>query len=261
MAAGVKPTAIMRQEDISSEMQTAIELGHVVKIDEVSFETTHRLYCHPSEIDNATKAMEILSRVASGSSDANPTKEECDFLSQIFEETLPGEGFILSEISEASYAAENNLFDGHRTQNIENLLDGTIKIIPPMRYDEEYYSDDNLEQAVANGSLVSVNFKISTIIAVYAQSNKIEEGQELFARYFKDEHDYDDLGDDFARRIGELLGFTDNDIAWHYGDKYQNPIILKLMGMTADFRSWCRMRHMLMDAEDKAVSLSSAEIS
>jgi len=121
-------------------------------------------------------------------------------------------------------------------------------------------TDPDLEEAVQSGALSAVDFKSNMLVSVFAQADKQEEGRELFTRYFDQDldQDLDQNNQDhyetldasaWHKRIGALLGFTENDQAWHSGEQYQNPVIHQLMTMTSDIRQWARKETMLMDAD------------
>lgn len=127
-----------------------------------------------------------------------------------------------------------------------------------------------LEEAVVRGELVRIT-KASfgfpedekREVEVVAQASKIEEGRELFASYFLDPTSSSRA--EYAasiRRIGELLGYTENDTAWFLQSKYQNPLIRYLMASTMDLRAWARKECMLSAAteETKDMSLSAVTI-
>lgn len=89
---------------------------------------------------------------------------------------------------------------------------------------------------------------IPVLRTVYAQANKQKEGEELFSRYYQgDKHNYPKVVRE-AGRIGELLGFSKNDIAYFYGDKYQNAFVKALMRKTTKLRKYARKEVMLMNS-------------
>lgn len=84
------------------------------------------------------------------------------------------------------------------------------------------------------------------VIQVYAQSDKEEEGKELFARYYKDGEGYPKLAyEDEYRRVGELLGYNQNDIDWALGKKYRNNLINSILMETIEWRCKIRKDYML----------------
>lgn len=83
-------------------------------------------------------------------------------------------------------------------------------------------------------------------LQVYAQSDKVEDGKELYARYYNDGTGYPELDDtEEFKRVGKLLGYTDNDVLFATREKYQSPLINRLLVDTNDFRCKIRKEYML----------------
>lgn len=72
-----------------------------------------------------------------------------------------------------------------------------------------------MKDMVRSGEIVLIGekrFEQFGMIQVYAQAHKIEDGKELFARYYNDGKGYPALtGADAFRRIGTLLGYSPRD--------------------------------------------------
>jgi hypothetical protein len=250
MIAGAKPVGIVGADEITAKMQEAINQGHIVHIGDHLAEFHSRIYCHPDEIEGARRVAKFFSCEGQ---DISP--EEIDFMF-CFVGAPVGRDVKIEEAMHLNMRDNpdgigNRAYDGQATPSMEALLAGSIKAIEPLRYGHGLPVNDDLERAVESDSLAAVDFKIESLIQVYAQADKVEEGKELYARYYKDSKGYRRLDNvDECKRIGELLGYRENDTAIFVGEKYTNPLIRKVMDWTADARRWCRKEVMLMEAED-----------
>ena len=84
------------------------------------------------------------------------------------------------------------------------------------------------------------------LVQVFAQKDKIKDGKELFARYYKGGEGYTPLEThEEIRRVGELLGYTNNDIAFCLGEKYNNLTSQTILNATDNLRRWARKEYML----------------
>ncbi len=249
MIAGVKPVVIISPKNVTPDMQRAIDAGKIVKTGEKNLERRYRIYCHTDEIDNARKAAEILE-----TTNMCPSLEQETFLNNFFETRFDQK--FLSEFSPArswdehADKLESSIFRGEKTREIHQMLDGKRAALAPILFIEGK-NDKDLEQAVKEGKIAATDLNAEELIVqVFAQASHIEDGKEVFARYYlsPEEHDYPRLSDKEAgKRIGKLLGYTENDIAWFTGEKYQSPLIEAVMTQTAPLRRWARKEVMLMD--------------
>ncbi len=252
MAVGAKPVAIMFPTEVTAQMQKAIDNGHIVKINEQKCITKYRIYCQPSEIKQVRNSATILQDIfQNGDFKMGPEDDQkLSFWKKALKTDVPN---VRGQIVHEHNLIRSSSIRGETTPASEALLAGEILAMPPILFNEKQAPNTVLEKAVAEGKLASVEFETSQVTAVFAQSNKIEDGKELFARYYKGDVGYDPLGDQKARRVGQLLGFTENDLAWHYSDKdpnpkYTNPILRDLMEKTHTIRIYARHQVMLMDA-------------
>jgi hypothetical protein len=93
MLAGAKPVSMTPAQNITTELQEAINRGDILKINEHDFEKKHKIYCHASELTNAEKAAQILEQ--SWRSDYALSEENAGLLSAFFNlksETLKRQG-------------------------------------------------------------------------------------------------------------------------------------------------------------------------
>lgn len=82
---------------------------------------------------------------------------------------------------------------------------------------------------------------------VFAQADKVADGQELFARYFHNGEGYKALPpEQFGERIGQLLGYTENDIALFKTIESTHPVVKWLMDQTSGIRCAARKESMLL---------------
>jgi hypothetical protein len=151
---------------------------------------------------------------------------------------------------------DRDLFENKVPADVQGLLDGDVKAIVPVRYMPSFQVRKNLDECLLANNISSVDITTHEIMVVLAQADQEKEGKELDARYYHHgEHDYPDVKDPHGR-VGQLLGFTENDIAWFSGTKYQNPIINKLMMATQDIRTQARKEAMIMEREDNSMNTS-----
>lgn len=245
MAAGVKPAALMDPAHVTAEMQAAINAGSVVLIGEHILERTHRIYCLPDQVDQAREAARILSD--SFQNHTPLTAEDGAAVFDLFGVDADGTRRVFA-ISTGMPDIQDRLLREQDAPEVDDLLGDRIKALPPFLMHEQIPAARPLEDAVAQGRLGSADIKCTHLCQVFAQSSRQEEGKELFARYYRNGEGYDALPEnEGAARVGRLLGYTENDIVWCYGDKYQNPVIEQLMHWTRDLRAWARKESMLMD--------------
>lgn len=217
MVAGAKPVAILGAYEIDTRLQRMIDNGFVVIVGEKDHAAPGTVYCLPEELDLAKDIVASLN-----------TTQAYEYL------TRPPYHFYMSD--------ENGL------PTVENLENGSCRIVDCM----DNYPDHFLKpfrEAAAEKRIIGLDFHLIDKSYVLAQADRIEDGKELYARYFNSNEGYPELsGKDWSKRIGSLLGFTENDLAWHTNEKYQNPFVLKFMEATADIRRQARIKLMLMDA-------------
>lgn len=218
MTHGVKPVAIMDSRMVTTQMQAAIDAEQIIKIDEIVCESTYRIYCSPFEVEDVSNAAGILQGILQ--SHNNPNQTEILFLSDVFETPIVEDdrhiASTMTSIFTEMSILEAAVYEDEKTETMNDLLAKKRKALPPIQYDSDgsLPYDADLEYAVERGDLSAVDFKTSELIQVFAQADKQEEGKELFARYHKNGDGYEPLeGEEGARRIGQLLGFTDNDIS------------------------------------------------
>lgn len=138
------------------------------------------------------------------------------------------------------------LINPHTPHEIE-LMEAGIK---PVTIIYSFDVSSKMKELIQIGKIVHIgdyhNKKQGHTVQVYAQSNKIEEGKEIYARYYKNSEGYPPLESEEAfKRIGELLGYTENDIALGLCKKYQNIFINAIMLKTNDWRCKIRKKYMI----------------
>lgn len=249
MVAGIKPVIIISPEDVTPEMQNAIDKGLIVHIEGHQGIKTSRIYCHNDEIETAKDAAKILER-AFGNNEI-PTADEMSFLEDFFDKPIQKNPPIPSSLKwhERSNAHLTAVLNHKITTEMHSMLGGELRALSPIDYLPAHMNAHPLESALAEGKISAVDVKQKILVQVFAQANHIEDGKELYARYYLDRHDYPELSDDEEeKRIGRLLGYSENDVAWFTGEKYQSPLLRILMHETAPIRRWARKELMMMDA-------------
>lgn len=239
MAAGVKPIAVVGTFQMLNEgLSQAIKSGKVVVVASKIFDRDYALFHHPSQKENAEKAVPIYqSYWLTG--DIN--EEQNQFLNSFVERPLSLKTSLLQRYNSP----------------IHNLINGKMTCVQPVLNCDDFI-DKRLAEAVENGSIESKKYTVRQKIIVLAQADKIDDARELYDRCYNEGKNSPTIEDnnEWNARIGKLFGYTDNDIAWSNGTKYQNPIIAKLMYATMDFRAWTRKEVML----NKANSVSECTL-
>ena len=248
MVAGLKPVIIISPDTITPEMQAAVDKGQIVHIDDYHGIRTSRIYCQKNEINTAKDAAKILDKVFNNKE--IPTIAEEKFLEGFFDHPIKNIplSFSFSNWRERSAALEIAMFKNQVTTEMHSMLEGKLLALSPFVYAPECQTANPLEPALAENKISAVDIKEKLLIQVFAQANRVEDGKELYARYYLDQHDYPALPDsEGAKRVGKLLGYTENDTAWFTGEKYKSPLLRTLMYETAPLRRWARKEVMLMD--------------
>ncbi len=249
MTAGAKPVAIMEPKWVDTRMQERIDNGAIVFIDTKTFVKTERIYCHRDEAENAKEFARIIA--SSHCARQPPSPEELRNLESFFLRPVktPKENFQnVASWHNKSFEILMALRNGKTPPEVISILKQEITALPPLFVIEDDTSLNILDDSVGNNLLSSVDYVTEITLSVYAQKDKVEDGKELYARYYKNGEGYEKLSEkDAAKRIGRLLGFTENDLAWHTGEKYQNPVVLKFMEATQNIRQQARTKLMLMD--------------
>lgn len=255
MAKGAKPVAILGQSSIDQELQEAIENGQIIHIDSHEFESTFRIYCHPSQIESATRAADIYTQAMQSGDGIRQDDQE--FLEKLH--TSPVEDSAnsspLGRIADQIRNGLGNIVLDPESEAVR-LGKGHIKAMRPLHVADLELDPDNkqkLETAVEEGEIAFVEYNATSVLNVFAQASHEAQGHELNARYYGDPDTagYESLNPvESAKRIGELLGYTENDQSWFAGTKYTNPLINQIMTMTSDVRRWARKESMLMNAQE-----------
>lgn len=250
MLAGVKPVAIIDGKGISTELQAAIDKNHITHISTQKFENKHRIYCKADDLDMTRQACGIINNA--WSTHKLPTKDELSFLSTVFNldaEKEPSYYDVMPKLRQAVYNHIDVIYSGISPLDSILRMNNASSIFLPIKYVENFTVDSELEEYTKRNNLKFVEFSDPQSIFVLAQSDKIEEGKELSSRYYNEGEGYSELnGRELNSRIGELLGYTKNDIAWSNATKYHNPLIKKFMYSTMEWRSKARKAVMLYDS-------------
>lgn len=140
--------------------------------------------------------------------------------------------------------AQLGLGNPHTPYEIE-LMEAGVK---PVCIIESTDISPQMNRLIQSGKIVHIGdsqFKDKTI-QVYAQSDKVEDGKELYARYYNDGDGYPELDDtEEYKRVGKLLGYTENDVLFATGQKYRSSLIRRAMNSTNDLRCKIRKDYML----------------
>jgi hypothetical protein len=268
LISGAKPTAIMGTKDITEELQSHIDNGQIVEIGDVEFEQTYSICCRKEDAERTELAANILE--GAWFEGKAVTQQEIDLINEVF--CVADTNSLSSEFNKSAMNAQImnavNLNDvnfaralagNHYTEEIQGFLDGESPALKPFLsaskqegQEERSMIHPEMKHALNDEAFTTVNIKRTNSIKVLAQNDKQDDGKELLSRYFNDEKDYEPLEEkEWNTRIGQLLGYTENDIAWSNGDKYQHPFIHTLMQKTSELRHQARKIVMLHDAKVK----------
>ena len=133
----------------------------------------------------------------------------------------------------------------HAPYEIELMMAG-VKPVAIIRSDEVSLE---MSRHIQSGRIVLIgdyNAEQIGLVQVYAQTNKIDEGKEVYARYFNDNKGYTPLkGKAEVKRIGELLGYSEIDIACVTQENYYSFWTSKILENTHQMRRWARKEYML----------------
>jgi len=195
MMAGVKPVCIMRENELTAQMQVAIDRGNIIIVHEELFQKKYRIYCHPETHDTAKHVIELEKQL---NEENNPKAYKQ--MQHIFKETTT-------------------------TKDIEQLIAGNLKIIRPIQL-YEGVNNDMLEKHVKTGRLTYIEYNHDETMLTIAQKNQIANAHELVILLYnkkdlKTPHVSEERREELTEmdwetagaRIGQILGFTDNDIA------------------------------------------------
>lgn len=224
MLAGVKPVAIISKRDMSSDIEKAIAKNQIVIAGEKEINNSFKLLYLPHIEQEAQKAASIYSSFLNT---GKISYEGNQFLNSFIGPSLSGE-FNQDSLS------INKLLTGKVTS-----LEPTPSVIIKNEYIDLYKAEEK-------GSINSVEFNVSRNVIVLAQYNKRSDGEEVYDRYYNDGKNSPKIenDDEYEARIGKLLGYTDNNIAWRLGTKYQNKQIHRLLSQTRDIR--CKARKLCL---------------
>lgn len=248
MLAGVKPVAIVLTKD-AARMQPGIQSGQIVHIADEIFDRTHHLYFNHQAADSANLAVSIITQ-SWKEHEAFP--QDLDFIPGLFSYTHQTGRAVEKHkmsIGKRMDTLNEDIHFGRQNQDLNDFLEGKILALPPIHCHPQMDLPASLTERHARGEISLLKYNVPLTIQVYAQADKADEGRELHARYYSTENEYPPLsGEAQAARIGKLLGFTDNDIAWHLGTKYQGPISSRFMEETKEIRQYARLKMMLWDS-------------
>jgi hypothetical protein len=248
---GAKPCAIMSKEDLNDKLKKAINEGELLLIGEKEIIKTCELYYRPEEEENAQKAASIFQQFWKRE---GLSHEDAEFLNDFF---LPSKERSLTEQFNENLnhiLIPDNYYHisgpEKNEQNVNALLSGDKKaLIPFPTWNNTRILHPKIKTALKEGQIKSLDVNETRNLVVLAQKDKLEEGKELFARVYEDDKGYEPLSiKDHHKRIGQLLGYTENDIKYHGAPM---PFLEWINSKTGNFRKTARKEIMLHDAANK----------
>lgn len=249
MARGAKPVMITDRRAITPELQQAMDDGNVTEVFSQTFESKRRVYMRPEAVDSVSDALKSLAVIENDPNDPDFQENAHKWFSCLNQHGAHES--LGHDFSTRQRQMDKQLNDGELPQEFDALMDGRIGMSLPVSVDPRQ-EPSLFDQAVARGDLAVFEYTVDNPLCVLAQKDKIAEGQELTARYYNDGKGYPALdGVEVQHRIGELLGYTGNDVAYFMHEKYKHPWVRELLQKTEDVRRWCRKETMLSDHEDR----------
>ena len=119
MMAGVKPVCIMRENELTAQMQVAIDRGNIIIVHEELFQKKYRIYCHPETHDTAKHVIELEKQL---NEENNPKAYKQ--MQHIFKECQNSSDDLECAFSQTTTTT---------TKDIEQLIAGNLKIIRPIQ--------------------------------------------------------------------------------------------------------------------------------
>lgn len=217
---------------MDESLQRAVESGKIVEIGRSSFFKEYSFYFHHSHKEEAKRVISIFNNTYGRG-----------VLPLVHEEQLVWD-FVEKNIGKKEKFGFLKSVFNKKLEPFEQLIAGKITSINPFRcfqLKETSVIENALKKGLIEKSTVFQKLEIVTI----AQKNRVADGKELFARMYENEKGYELSNNDkkWNTRIGQLLGYTANDIAWSNGEKYQN--VIKLMVATMRLRAYARKMYLL----------------
>jgi hypothetical protein len=242
MIAGAKPTIIagLPLRGDHKTLQPLIDSGAIVKIDEHKADITINLLYRPEIETIVQRVIPIYEKMYS---DQPVTLDESLLLTDFRN--------VHGKEMQPSISIQRNKALDRDTLETNLLLDGIIEGTRPVRFGKDLVAaPKKIKDALDAGIIKTSSFTEPNLMAVFAQKSCQDMGQELFARYYNNDKGYLPMrGKDSTKRIGELLGYTENDTAYFTGEKYQSRVAQWILQKTADLRRDARAQLMLYDRE------------
>jgi hypothetical protein len=245
MLAGKKPVMITAwplkdtKLDQFTKLQPFIDSRAIVVIGSQSHEFQRHIICTPSILNEATKQADIVRKFRSRTEVSN---DEVDFYHD-FKEKSWG-----TKSTDDYFTRLNkpNLL----SQETDLLLSGKIGATLPVSLGINLRNlPIDIKKRIGSGELVTVlvdsSFETNVVLS---PRSSISSGQELYARYYKNSEGYECFTPaENTRRIGLLLGYTDNDVDFFLGKEKLNQFIREIMFATSDLRKYARVQSLLME--------------
>lgn len=228
------------------ELEPLLEEGKIVLIGCSTDRAYASILCHPDVFNEASKVAEIFEK---RESDIQLSNEDIQFR-RTYEQSNTRLSFSPEDNQRYRKASSSPLSE------LELLRSGQVKssVMLFFNANDKTSAPPEISEALENGEIKTATLSWPNPACVFAQADDIEDGRELFARYFVNDLGYPHYPDkkDAVKRVGELLGYTGNDTALFTGTKYRNPLIRRLLIATENFRREIRTELMLYDRQNKA---------
>ena len=239
MMAGVKPCLITawpstadKGEEDYTQLQPLIDSGQIVVagIKETSFPV--HIICHAADVDAAQKQAVITPKMW-GNIPLNDNEIQYynDFLKTYC-------GMKFKDINQLNAELGERYYDQGESE-IDLLLNSNIRATLPLMtgINNSFVKiPKSIADKISSGELCAVHVRTDIqSMAVLAQRDCLDMGKELFAITFKDQDGYKRLhGDNYHKRVGELLGYTKNDTAYFTRDRDSDNKILEWLREKAE---------------------------
>lgn len=237
MVTGAKPLAIMLMSDLTDELNAKITNGDIIVVGRKQLLHKYRLYYHPSQSEKACKASKIY---AESWTTGKITEEENKFL----------ETFINKPLTDIALPdTSKRLKSTFGKQNVaQMLIEGVVGCTAPIQYTDSA-SESPLDVLARNNQISYREFELNNDVVILAQKNNIQDGMEFIQSYYENREKFIDSRDanEFHKRVGKLLGYTDNDIALANSTKYNSRLIKFVLKETNNIRRFARKEVLIAD--------------
>lgn len=249
MLAGKKPAMIttwpLKDTKLGqyTKLQPLIDNGSIVVIGTITAQLGRHIICNSEHLESSYRFADLERKIKSRST---CTDDEMDFY-RAFRKNAMGTATINEFIERYNHPQKTR-------RETDLLLTGKIGATVPISTGVNLKGIPiKTKKMVESGSLHAtlIDNLVATSVVISPKSF-VDAGKELFARYFNDNEGYETLsGDEWIKRIGELLGYSPADTEFFIRVKSTPPseytAFDRILFATSDLRKYARAQSLLMD--------------